>query len=98
MNNERMDVDYMTFLIRFYSSLEFLADVHKHFYENHSKPGGVARPVIPGCGTPQKEDYCKSEARLVYTVTSRPAGLHLSQSTTGYNETKRQHWSLMSDL
>lgn len=67
MNNERTDVDYMTFLIRFSSGLELLTDVDKHFYENHSKPGGVARPVIPGCGTPQ-EDYCKSEARLAHMV------------------------------
>ena len=56
MDNERTDVDCMIFLIRLYSSLEFLTDVDKHFYENHSKSGGVARPVIPGCGTPQKED------------------------------------------
>lgn len=39
--------DYITFLIRFYSCLEFLPDVNIHFHENNSKPGRVVQPVIP---------------------------------------------------
>lgn len=91
--NERMNIDYMTFLIRFYFCLEFLTGMNNRFYENNSKAGRVAQPVIPlrehGGGR-----RITANVRPVW-LTKRPLdqpGLH--RPVSKHNTTKQsQCWS-----